>query len=117
MKKTSVTTGPQYFRALKHRFANRVLPALVLTAAGLLAGCQSGFEDESAPTATQPTVAQPATGQPAALAAKPAEVITLREGDVVKVSFPSSPTLDTTQQIGATGKSPCRWWARWTRPG
>jgi len=31
-------------------------------------------------------------------------VITLREGDVLKISFPGSPTLDTTQQIRRDGK-------------
>jgi polysaccharide export outer membrane protein len=31
-------------------------------------------------------------------------VITLREGDVLRISFPGSPTLDTTQQIRRDGK-------------
>jgi len=32
------------------------------------------------------------------------EIITLREGDVLKISFPSSANLDTTQQIRRDGK-------------
>jgi polysaccharide export outer membrane protein len=34
----------------------------------------------------------------------PPEVITLREGDVLKISFPGSSSLDTTQQIRRDGK-------------
>ncbi len=33
-----------------------------------------------------------------------AEAITLREGDILKISFPGSPNLDTTQQIRRDGK-------------
>src|ERR1700679_503410 len=42
----------------------------------------------------------------AAAAAKPAhsEIITLREGDTVKIDFPGSPNLNTTQQIRRDGK-------------
>jgi len=36
--------------------------------------------------------------------AVPAAMIVLREGDVLKVSFPGSPSLDTTQQIRRDGK-------------
>ncbi|MGA9451868.1 MAG: polysaccharide biosynthesis/export family protein, partial [Verrucomicrobiia bacterium] len=34
----------------------------------------------------------------------PPAVIVLREGDLLKISFPGSPTLDTTQQIRRDGK-------------
>jgi len=42
----------------------------------------------------------------AALAAEKAhsEVVLLREGDSVKISFPGSPNLDTTQQVRRDGK-------------
>jgi polysaccharide biosynthesis/export protein len=42
----------------------------------------------------------------AAAVAKPAhsEIITLREGDTVKIDFPGSANLDTTQQIRRDGK-------------
>jgi polysaccharide export outer membrane protein len=32
------------------------------------------------------------------------ETVTLREGDILKISFPGSPSLDTTQQIRRDGK-------------
>jgi polysaccharide export outer membrane protein len=114
MKKAIDSTGSLNLRALEHRLASRVLPPLALIAAGLLAGCQSDVEDRPIGVAAQPAVTQPAAmqsavpppavAQPAGLAAKPEETITLRESDVVKVSFPSSPTLDTTQQIRRDGK-------------
>jgi len=34
----------------------------------------------------------------------PAAIVTLREGDVLKISFPGSPSLDTSQQIRRDGK-------------
>jgi len=34
----------------------------------------------------------------------PTAIVTLREGDVLKISFPGSPSLDTTQQIRRDGK-------------
>jgi polysaccharide export outer membrane protein len=129
MKNITVTTGPQNFRALKHGIVNWVLPPLALVAACLLAGCQSGYEDQPNPGASQPAAVQSAASQPAAVqsaaaqsaaiqsvaaqsaavqpgqvSAKPAEAITLREGDVIKVSFPSSPNLDTVQPIRRDGK-------------
>jgi polysaccharide export outer membrane protein len=36
--------------------------------------------------------------------ANPPEAITLREGDVLKITFPGAPNLDTTQAIRADGK-------------
>ena len=40
-------------------------------------------------------------GEPSA---NPPEAITLREGDVLKITFPGAPLLDTTQAIRADGK-------------
>ena len=34
----------------------------------------------------------------------PADIIALREGDILKIAFPGSPNLDTTQQIRRDGK-------------
>jgi len=51
-----------------------------------------------------------ATPEPAKSSAKAAvetvhsEMITLREGDTLKISFPASPNLDATQQIRRDGK-------------
>ena len=43
-------------------------------------------------------------GPGAASAGMPTEAETLREGDVVRISFPGSPNLDTTQQIRRDGR-------------
>ena len=42
--------------------------------------------------------------EPTDAAADHPEVMTLREGDVVKISFPGAPNLDTTQEIRRDGK-------------
>jgi len=55
----------------------------------LAAGCQ--------------TQAPPTSGVNEQTTATPA-IITLREGDMLKISFPGSPTLDTSQQIRRDGK-------------
>ncbi len=55
----------------------------------LAAGCQT--------QAPQPNGVKDQTTTPPA-------VIVLREGDVLRISFPGSPTLDTTQQIRRDGK-------------
>jgi len=65
-------------------------------AVGLLvaaAGCQ-----------TPPAVPPGAPGPAQAQTAKSTEVLTLREGDVLKISFPGTPNLDTTQQIRRDGR-------------
>jgi polysaccharide export outer membrane protein len=41
---------------------------------------------------------------PASSGKEHTEAVTLREGDEVKIAFPGSPTLDTTQQIRRDGK-------------
>ncbi|MFZ1072534.1 MAG: polysaccharide biosynthesis/export family protein [Verrucomicrobiia bacterium] len=62
---------------------------LALWILALVAGCQTqapqpnGVKDQTAVTP---------------------EIIALREGDVLKISFPGSPSLDTTQQIRRDGK-------------
>ena len=70
---------------------SRLLPSAVLlvSAAILLlgVGCQS--------TPTTPP-SDPSMDHP--------EAFSLREGDVVKISFPGAPSLDTTQQVRRDGK-------------
>ena len=58
----------------------------------MLTGCetQDFFKEQAAKTGE--------------LAAKTRELMNLREGDVLKISFPGSPTLDTTQTIRRDGK-------------
>jgi polysaccharide biosynthesis/export protein len=65
----------------------RVLAALLPAVLLLLTGCQT-------PQPKAATVADMGHS----------ESIILREGDVLKISFPSSPNLDTTQQIRRDGK-------------
>jgi polysaccharide biosynthesis/export protein len=63
-----------------------VIPVLVLTLALLpAAGCKT---TEPKPRPTSP----------------PGEALILREGDALKISFPGSPNLDTTQTIRRDGK-------------
>jgi polysaccharide biosynthesis/export protein len=75
----------RFFRQLAKLTARVVLLAAV-------AGCQTD----------QFTSANP--NEPIAKPAAATEAITLREGDVLKISFPGSPNLDTTQQIRRDGK-------------
>ena len=97
MKKQSHLTGCQNFAAQKCRLVPLALLSLALIAAGMLAGCKTDY--------TSPKNAP--DGQDAktnAMTGATSESIILREGDVVKVSFPGSPTLDTSQQIRRDGK-------------
>lgn len=70
------------------RWAVTVLAVVFMT---FTAGCQ-----------TSAVVATPAPAQSAAEGPPPAQ--SLREGDVVQVSFPGAPSLDTKQQIRMDGR-------------
>ena len=77
---------------IKHRFATR--PRAVMLASSWLfllafAGCQ-----------TQTPGLSVAGGQ----SPSRSEAVSLREGDVLRISFPGAPKLDTTQQIRTDGK-------------
>ncbi|MBL9215945.1 MAG: polysaccharide export protein [Opitutaceae bacterium] len=82
------TRGLVRFRSRCSRLARA---AALLGAAGLVfaTGCQS----------TTPGVA----AAPAAAAKEP-EVLAIREGDVLKVSFPGAANLDTTQKVRGDGR-------------
>jgi len=71
------------------KWLKQLAPGLVALA--LVAGCQS----ESSMFTTAETQGLQATNN--------TEIITLREGDVVKISFPGSPNLNTTQPIRRDG--------------
>ncbi len=75
--------GGNLVRLISQRAA--VFGALVLATLFAFSGCAT-TDQKPAPPSTH------------------AEVITLREGDTVKISFPGSPNLDTTQQIRRDGK-------------
>lgn len=68
---------------------------LILAALFAFSGCSTTGPEPKAATADVSTNAA---------ASAHAEIIILREGDTVKVSFPGSPSLDTTQQIRRDGK-------------
>jgi len=69
--------------------------ALALAVSLLFAGCET-----TAPTSTAVPTAQTAPDQTA-----PApEVLTLKEGDVIRITFPGVPSMDTTQQVRQDGR-------------
>jgi polysaccharide biosynthesis/export protein len=71
------------------------LRGLWRNAAGLIGlGLLAGFLGCQVPPT--PTPITTANSQP--------EVLTIREGDVLKISFPGAPTLDTTQQVRRDGR-------------
>jgi polysaccharide export outer membrane protein len=92
----------------------RLLSRLAVFALGIVtltmvAGCgteSSPFEPVGAPTVTnsvrQPVIPE-ATAVPSPTTPAPAAYI-LREGDILKISFPGSPNLDSVQQIRTDGK-------------
>ncbi len=91
MKKDSnIETGhPNRCEKKKHDTGRWVKWGLTLWLLALATGCQT--------QAPQPGGAKEQT-------TVPPEIVALREGDVLKISFPGSPTLDTTQQIRRDGK-------------
>jgi protein involved in polysaccharide export with SLBB domain len=80
----------QIFAAGKCRFVSLAMLSLALVAAGMVAGCKT--------QTISPTDALKAQ------AAKTNELMNLREGDVLKISFPGSPSLDKTVTIRRDGK-------------
>ena len=86
---------------------NRFVSWLAGHALAVVAGCQTepaSFAPvpEKATNSVQPVIPE------AVLAPPPATVndtsFTLREGDILKITFPGSPNLNTTQQIRTDGK-------------
>ena len=96
MNKQSKLAVLKSFAAGKGRFVWLAMLPLALVAAGIFTGCQTQIP----PTAALKEQAAMA-GE---TAAKTNELMNLREGDVLKISFPGSPTLDTTQTIRRDGK-------------
>lgn len=68
---------------------------LALAASLLFAGCET-----AAPTSSAEPTAQMAAPQ----TAPTPEVLTLKEGDVIRISFPGVPSMDTTQQVRQDGR-------------
>lgn len=90
-----------------------VVLALGIAALALMGGCETGpspFDDAQAAATNSPqpmTPKQTPVASPSAPTA-PANSIpaayVLREGDILKVSFPGSPNLNSVQQIRSDGK-------------
>ena len=80
------------------RFRSVTLWLLALMVASLLAGCQDQ------PEFNPPGPPKMQAGQTGELDPKSNESLNLREGDVLKIFFPGSPTLDSTQVIRRDGK-------------
>ena len=91
-------TIPGVAAATRRRFFSTVPPVLVLSVAALFAGCkeQSSFNPPNAPKMQG--------AQTGDLTQKSTESMTLREGDVLNIIFPGSPTLNSTQEIRRDGK-------------
>ena len=73
-------------------FQNGVLCAVLLLAALSFSGCSTYNEEPSSPLGTN------------AVESAHKEMILLREGDTVRISFPGNANLDTTQQIRRDGR-------------
>lgn len=86
-----------------------------VAAMALLTGCESQPADTAAARtpapATRPAPAAPeaaaqvpaASDKTAEETAEPSSVVKIGEGDVLKISFPGTPQLDTTQQVRPDG--------------
>lgn len=100
MNRQSDLTRLQHIMARIFRLVHRAILPLALIAAGMFAGCATQSGDESRPS----DAGNKQAGKSEEPAANTSEIITMREGDTVKISFPGSPTLNTTQQIRRDGK-------------
>ena len=90
--------APSIHANRKHRIASLIKLSLALMLAGGLAGCKQE-ELFTSPDALSAQAAK--TGE---AAASGSDVMKLREGDTLKITFPGSPSLDTTQQVRLDGK-------------
>lgn len=70
-----------------HRFVRMTLGAISVALLGCFTGCQV-----------------PPTPTPISAANSTPEVLTIREGDVLKIAFPGAPNLDTQQQVRRDGR-------------
>jgi polysaccharide biosynthesis/export protein len=97
MKQHSNSTVPQIRAAGKRHFVSLAILPWTLVAVGMLAGCKTQLS-------TPANVLRGQAARTSGSAAKTDEMMNLRAGDVLKISFPGSPSLDTTQTIRRDGK-------------
>jgi len=107
----SNSTSFQNNKSERPRLLSRVMLPLAILVAGMLAGCETqpvspsnALNQQTVNTNELAAATEALAAQTNAPAANTASLMNLREGDVLKISFPGSPTLDTTQQIGRDGK-------------
>jgi polysaccharide export outer membrane protein len=99
MKQQVGSTISRSFAYREFRVIAKVTLPLLLIMAGVLAGCETSHfpSDDELKAALNGQGTNVETSNIPAL-------ITLREGDVVKISFPDSPIYNTTQQIRRDGR-------------
>jgi polysaccharide export outer membrane protein len=111
MKKHSNSMLFQNFTTAKrHPFSWVMLPAALIVA-GMIAGCETqpvsptnALNGQAANTNELAAASEALSVQTNEPVANTSDLVNLREGDVLKISFPGSPTLDTTQPIRRDGK-------------
>ena len=96
MNKQSKLAVLQSFAAGKGRFVWLAMLPLALVAAGMLTGCQTQI--------SQTAALKEQAAMAGELTRTNSELIKFKEGDVLKITFPSSPTFDTTQQVRRDGR-------------
>lgn len=97
MNKHSTLKVLQIFAVGKCRFVSLAMLSLAVVATGMLAGCETQSSSQTAALKEQAAMTS-------GLTMTNSELLELREGDVLKISFPGSPTLDTTKTIQRDGK-------------
>ncbi len=92
----------------EHGFSRLMQLALGIAVLAAVAGCQTGFSTFTPVTPAVSTPVHPVNPEAAPSAATSATnspaSYTLREGDILKISFPGSPNLNNQQQIRTDGK-------------
>lgn len=88
MTTTPATKAQSAWRRLPRGFASALMAVMALTFAGLFTGCEGPEPYQEIPVS--------------AMTAKPSG--TLSPGDVIVVSYPGAPELNTTQRVSANGR-------------
>ena len=96
MNKQSKLAVLQSFAAGKRSFVWLAILPLALVAAGMLTGCKTQI--------SQTAALKEQAAMAGELTRTNSELIKFKEGDVLKITFPSSPTFDTTQQVRRDGR-------------
>ena len=87
----------------RRSFGRGLMLAGMAGVVAVLCGCGSAPEPVVQQRPVTQTAPPPAQVRPAEPVDKTPMVVTVREGDVLKISFPGAPKLDSTQQVRADG--------------